>query len=74
MATKGSAFAGMKRRLATYNLELDGHHTEVDDLHSRPNQEVGLEGWNVDILELALHSTPSTALSDGHECEESGKT
>jgi hypothetical protein len=64
----------MKRGLITYNLELNGHHTEVDDLHSRPNQEVGLQGRNVDVLKLALYSTPSTTFSNGHECEESGET
>ena len=67
-------FAGMKRRLVAYNLELNRHHTEVDDLHSRPNQEIGLQGWNVNVLELALYSTLSTAFSDRHEREKSGET
>jgi hypothetical protein len=63
-----------KRRLDTHNLELNGHHTEVDDLHCRPNQEIGFQGGDVDILELALQCTLSTAFSNGHESEESGKT
>jgi hypothetical protein len=58
----------------TYNLVLNGHDAEVHDLHSRPDQPVGLQGRDVDVLELLLHSTLSTTLSDGHESEEAGKT
>ena len=58
----------------TYNLELDGHDPEVDDLDCRPDQEVGLERRNVDVLELALNSALSTTLGKGHVCEEGGET
>jgi hypothetical protein len=58
----------------TYNLVLDGHNAEVHDLHRGPNQPVSLQGWNINVLELALHSALSTTLSDGHESEEASKT
>lgn len=59
---------------STYNLVLNGHDTEVDNLHSWPDQPVGLKRRDIDVLELALHGTLSTALGYGHECEEAGKT
>ena len=55
-------------------MELNGHDPEIDDLHRRPDQEVGLQRRDVDILELALNSTLSTTLSDSHVCKESRKT
>jgi hypothetical protein len=58
----------------TYNLVLDRHDSEVDHLHCRPDQPVGLERRDIDVLELALHGALSTALSHGHEGEEAGKT
>ena len=57
----------------TYNLELDGHDPEVDDLHSRPDQEVGLQRRDIDVLEFALHSALSTTLCNCHVCEERSK-
>lgn len=54
----------------TYNLELNRHKTEVDDLHSWPDYKVRLQRWDVDVLELARHSALSTAFGNGHEREE----
>lgn len=59
---------------ATHNLELDGHDPEVDDLHSWPDQEVGLQRRDINVLELALDGALSTTLGDGHVCEECRKT
>lgn len=58
----------------TYDLVLDGHDAEVHDLHRRPNQPVGFQGRDVDVLELALHSALSTTFSHSHESEEGSKT
>jgi hypothetical protein len=60
--------------LNTHNLELNGHDAEVDQLHRGPYDEVRLERRHVDVLELASDSAPTTALADGHECEEAAQT
>lgn len=57
----------------SYNLELDGHEPEVDDLHRGPHQEVGFQRRYVDVLELAGDRTLSAALGNGHESEEARK-
>lgn len=54
----------------TDNLELQGDDPEVEDLHCRPEQEVRLQRWKVNILELACHGSSSTTLCDRHEHEE----
>jgi hypothetical protein len=59
---------------STYNLELDWHDAEVDQLDCGPDKEVRLERWHVDVLELALNGTLAAALADGHECEEASQT
>jgi hypothetical protein len=74
---RAGAFSIVTHKLrcrCTYNLELDRYQTEVDDLHRWPDQEVGLERWHVDILELARHSALPTAFGNGHECEEARQT
>lgn len=58
----------------TYDLVLNGHDAEIDNLHSWPDQPIGLQRRNIDVLEFALHRTLSTTLSDGHESEEARKT
>lgn len=58
----------------TYNLELDGHDAEVDQLHCWPNKEVRFKCWHVDILEFASDGTLAAALADSHECEEASQT
>jgi hypothetical protein len=55
-------------------LELDRHDPEVDQLHCRPDKEIRLERWDVDVLELALYGALAAALADGHECEEASQT
>ena len=62
------------RAVGTYNLELNGHDAEVDQLHRRPNDEVRFERRYVDILELTSDGAPATALADSHECEEASQT
>lgn len=77
METKGCASVSKQRgkgKRGAYNLELNRHDPEVDDLHGRPDQEVGLQRRDVDILELALHCALSAALGDGHVCEEGCQT
>jgi hypothetical protein len=58
----------------TYNLVLDRHDPEVDELDRRPNHVIGLERRNVNVLELALHGALSTTFGNRHECEESRQT
>lgn len=75
--TKGCAGVSIGRtgKLGkTYNLVLNWHNTEVDNLHSGPDHPVGLQCGNIDVLELALHSTLSTAFGHGHKGEETGET
>lgn len=59
---------------STYNLELNGHNAEVDQLHCWPNDEVRFECWHVDVLEFASDGALAAALADGHECEEASQT
>lgn len=58
----------------TYNLELDGNDAEIQDLHRRPQNEIGFEGRQVDILKLASQGPPPTALGHRHESEEAPQT
>lgn len=58
----------------TYNLELNRHDPEVDDLHGWPDQKVGLESRHIDVLELALHGALPTTLRNRHVREESRET
>jgi hypothetical protein len=64
----------MKNVRNTYNLVLDRHDSEVDNLDCGPDEPVGLQRRDINVLELALHSALSTTLSNGHESEEAGKT
>jgi hypothetical protein len=59
---------------STYDLELDRNETEVNDLHCWPDQEVGFERWDIDVLELARHGAFSTTFRNGHECEKACQT
>lgn len=58
----------------TYDLVLNGHDTEVDNLHRRPDQPVGFERRDVDVLKLALYSALASTLGYRHEGEETRKT
>ena len=58
----------------TYNLELDGHNAEVEDLHRRPENEVGLESRQEDVSELAAQRSSSTTLGDSHKSEKACQT
>jgi hypothetical protein len=58
----------------TYNLVLDWHDPEVDELNRRPNHIIGFERRNVDVLELALHGALSTTFGNRHKREESRQT
>jgi hypothetical protein len=55
-------------------LELNRHQTEVDNLHSRPHNVVGLEGGNVHIPKLVGHSTTTATLSNCHGGIENSQT
>lgn len=50
----------------TYQLELNRHQAEVDNLYSRPNNIVGLESWNVHIPKLVRNGATATTLSNSH--------
>lgn len=54
----------------THNLKPDWDNSEVQNLHGGPEDEVGLEGRQVDVLKLAHQRPPASSLSDGHEGEE----
>lgn len=58
----------------TYNLKLDRDNPEIENLDSRPEGIVGLQGGQVDILEFASQSPSASALSEGHEREEAHQT
>lgn len=58
----------------TYNLELTRHQSEVDQLYSGPDQVVGLERRNVDILELLLDFLATASFCHSHESKEGSKT
>lgn len=58
----------------TYQLELHGHQAEVDNLHSRPDDEVGLQRGDVHVTQLAHDGTTATTLGDGHDREEAQQT
>ncbi|KAG9954895.1 hypothetical protein KCU85_g96, partial [Aureobasidium melanogenum] len=58
----------------TYNLELTRHQSEVDQLYSGPDQVVGLERRNIDILELLLNLLTATSFCHSHESEEGSET
>lgn len=58
----------------THNLELDRYDTEVQDLNCGPQDKVGLEGWQINVLELASQCSPSSALGDRHEGKEARQT
>jgi hypothetical protein len=55
-------------------LELNRHQTEVDNLHSRPNNIIGLEGGNVHVPKLVGHSATTTTLSNCHGSVENSQT
>lgn len=54
----------------TYNLKLQGNDPKIEDLHCRPEQEVRFQRWKIHLLKLACYGSSSTALGDGHKCEE----
>jgi hypothetical protein len=68
------ALATAYDRAYAYDLILNRHDAEVDNLHRRPDQPVGLERRNVDVLKFALHSALPSTLRHGHESEEARKT
>lgn len=58
----------------THNLKLNGHDSEVDHLHSWPDEVVRLERRHIDVLELLLHGLSAAALCHRHVSEEDRKT
>lgn len=58
----------------THKLELDGHQTEVDNLHSRPDGIVGLERWDIHVPELVVDGPLATTLGNGHGSVEAHET
>lgn len=58
----------------TYDLELDWHDAEVENLDCRPKNEVGLQCRQVDVTELASQSSSSATLGDRHETEKAHQT
>jgi hypothetical protein len=64
----------LKNLWNSYNLVLDRHDAEVDNLHSGPHHPIGLQRRHVDVLEFALHSALPTAFGNGHKSKETRKT
>ena len=58
----------------TYDLELDGHDSEVENLHAWPHHKVGLESWNIDVLKLPSNCALPTTFGNCHECEKCCQT
>lgn len=57
-----------------YDLELNGHDTEVEHLHCWPDDVVRLERWDIYVSELLCNSISSTTFSHRHEGEEGSQT
>lgn len=58
----------------THNLELNRDNSEVQNLNCRPNEKVGLQGWDVYVLEFASQGPSTTTFRDGHERKETHQT
>lgn len=58
----------------TYNLELDGNYTEVQDLYRRPQNEIGLERRQVNVTHFINQCPSASSLSQCHESEKAEKT
>lgn len=61
------------RHIETYDLQLYGHHSEVENLNGRPEHVVGLEGRHINVAKFARDRSSPTALSYGHEGEEAAQ-
>lgn len=57
-----------------YNLKLQRNDSEVQDLYSRPKHEIRLQRRQIDVLELASHSSSATTLCNSHECKEQSQS
>lgn len=60
--------------ITTYDLELNRHKPEIDELNSRPDDKVRLQSRDIDILELLLDLALAATLCDRHKCEEGCQT
>ena len=74
----GVRHAEVRRPKDTYgrhkrNLKLQGHDPEVEDLNCGPEDVVGSEGGNVDILELLDNMLLSSSFCECHEGEKSAQ-
>lgn len=58
----------------TYDLELNRDDPKVQHLDGRPDKEVGLEGWDVHVLEFASQGPSTSTFCDCHEREETRQT
>src|SRR5436190_24235423 len=63
---------GVQRR-ETYNLERDRHYTEIKDLHCWPQDKVGFQSRQINVLDLADDGPPPSTFCNGHKCKEQCK-
>ena len=53
---------------------MQWHDPEVQYLYRGPEHIVGLQRWDIDILELSRNSTLASSFGQCHECEEDAET
>ena len=58
----------------TYNLELNRHKPEIDELNSRPDDKVRFQSRNIDVLELLLDLPVAATLSNCHKSKKGCET
>lgn len=59
---------------ATYNLELNGDHPEVENLHCWPQHEVGLQSGQIHISELCCQCSLASTFGNSHVGEKASQT
>ena len=60
--------------LDTYQLELNRHQAEVDDLDSGPDHKVGLQRRDIHVPQLVVDGSSATTLCNGHHGKEACNT
>ncbi len=61
-----------KNKERAYQLKLHRHQAEVDDLHGRPDEVVGLERGEEHVADLLQNGPAAAALGHRHDGEEPG--
>lgn len=74
MAEEQLAIALHKSKMESYQLELNRHDSEIDNLNQRPDHVVCFESGNIHVSQLVRDSSSSATLCDCHDSEKSGNT